>query len=294
MRVTRVRRAADRYPDGPGSFFANQIRALDIANRAGEFRETLSSEIVRRRLGESRVRCWDGICNPTACPRSPAGRKAHARQAQTQAAPPRRRADPYPTASIAARGRRPIRSMWPMHDEEWGVPNGTNRALFEKLILDGFQAGLSWITILRKRGSVPRRPSTASGRGHRRLGRGQDRKPWMAKSGHRPQPRQDPWRRSRSPGSISICSTRRLRQAYLEFRRGPADPERRAASIREISRRDRARRDDRQGPARARRQFRRPDDRTTRSCRRSAWSTIISSTATGHAACAALAASRPW
>ncbi len=37
------------------------------------------------------------------------------------------------------------------HDEEWGVPNGDSRALFEKIILEGFQAGLSWITILRKR-----------------------------------------------------------------------------------------------------------------------------------------------
>ncbi len=37
------------------------------------------------------------------------------------------------------------------HDEEWGVPEHDDRALFEKLILDGFQAGLSWITILRKR-----------------------------------------------------------------------------------------------------------------------------------------------
>ena len=37
------------------------------------------------------------------------------------------------------------------HDEEWGVPIYDDRALFEKLILDGFQAGLSWITILRKR-----------------------------------------------------------------------------------------------------------------------------------------------
>lgn len=37
------------------------------------------------------------------------------------------------------------------HDEEWGVPIYDSRALFEKLILDGFQAGLSWITILRKR-----------------------------------------------------------------------------------------------------------------------------------------------
>jgi len=37
------------------------------------------------------------------------------------------------------------------HDEEWGVPEYDGRALFEKLLLDGFQAGLSWITILRKR-----------------------------------------------------------------------------------------------------------------------------------------------
>ena len=37
------------------------------------------------------------------------------------------------------------------HDTDWGVPEFDDRALFEKLILDGFQAGLSWITILRKR-----------------------------------------------------------------------------------------------------------------------------------------------
>lgn len=37
------------------------------------------------------------------------------------------------------------------HDEEWGVPERDPRALWEKLILDGFQAGLSWITILKKR-----------------------------------------------------------------------------------------------------------------------------------------------
>lgn len=37
------------------------------------------------------------------------------------------------------------------HDEEWGRPEFGSRALFEKLLLDGFQAGLSWITILRKR-----------------------------------------------------------------------------------------------------------------------------------------------
>ncbi|HYB05423.1 MAG TPA: DNA-3-methyladenine glycosylase I [Methyloceanibacter sp.] len=37
------------------------------------------------------------------------------------------------------------------HDEEWGVPKTDARALFEKLVLEGFQAGLAWITILRKR-----------------------------------------------------------------------------------------------------------------------------------------------
>ena len=37
------------------------------------------------------------------------------------------------------------------HDTEWGVPERCGRALWEKLVLDGFQAGLAWITILRKR-----------------------------------------------------------------------------------------------------------------------------------------------
>jgi len=52
-----------------------------------------------------------------------------------------------------------VRCAWPgqdplyvaYHDEEWGVPEYDDRALYEKLMLDGFQAGLSWITILRKR-----------------------------------------------------------------------------------------------------------------------------------------------
>ncbi len=65
---------------------------------------------------------------------------------------------PRPVASILhADGL--ARCPWPgadplyvaYHDEEWGVPEYDDRALFEKLILDGFQAGLSWITILRKR-----------------------------------------------------------------------------------------------------------------------------------------------
>lgn len=42
------------------------------------------------------------------------------------------------------------------HDQEWGVPHADDRRLFEKLILEGFQAGLSWLTILRKRESFRR------------------------------------------------------------------------------------------------------------------------------------------
>jgi DNA-3-methyladenine glycosylase I len=42
------------------------------------------------------------------------------------------------------------------HDEEWGVPERDSRALFEKLVLDGFQAGLSWRTILYKRANFRR------------------------------------------------------------------------------------------------------------------------------------------
>jgi DNA-3-methyladenine glycosylase I len=39
----------------------------------------------------------------------------------------------------------------PYHDREWGFPVADDRRLFEKLCLEGFQAGLSWLTILRKR-----------------------------------------------------------------------------------------------------------------------------------------------
>jgi DNA-3-methyladenine glycosylase I len=65
---------------------------------------------------------------------------------------------PEPSLILPAAAAKP-RCHWPgedslyiaYHDEEWGVPERDDRALFEKLILDGFQAGLSWITILRRR-----------------------------------------------------------------------------------------------------------------------------------------------
>jgi len=46
--------------------------------------------------------------------------------------------------------------MCAYHDDEWGVPEYDSRALWEKLMLDGFQAGLSWSTILRKRDAFRR------------------------------------------------------------------------------------------------------------------------------------------
>ena len=51
-------------------------------------------------------------------------------------------------------GRDPLYRTY--HDAEWGVPERDGRALWEKLMLDGFQAGLSWITILRKRDAFRR------------------------------------------------------------------------------------------------------------------------------------------
>jgi DNA-3-methyladenine glycosylase I len=77
-----------------------------------------------------------------------------------------------------------VRCPWPgndplycaYHDEEWGVPEYDNRALYEKLVLDGFQAGLSWITILRKRENFRRAfdefdPEKIARYGERQIGR---------------------------------------------------------------------------------------------------------------------------
>jgi DNA-3-methyladenine glycosylase I len=78
----------------------------------------------------------------------------------------------------------PVRCAWPgsdplyvaYHDEEWGVPEFDHRALYEKLVLDGFQAGLSWITILRKREKFRRAfagfdPEKIARYGERQIGR---------------------------------------------------------------------------------------------------------------------------
>ena len=54
-----------------------------------------------------------------------------------------------PVSRCAWAGNDPLYQKY--HDEEWGVPVHDDRKLFEMLILEGAQAGLSWITILRKR-----------------------------------------------------------------------------------------------------------------------------------------------
>jgi DNA-3-methyladenine glycosylase I len=56
---------------------------------------------------------------------------------------------PDPLVRCGWAGSDPL--MRAYHDSEWGVPERDGRALWEKLVLDGFQAGLAWITILRKR-----------------------------------------------------------------------------------------------------------------------------------------------
>lgn len=59
----------------------------------------------------------------------------------------------------------PVRCAWPgiadpeyqrYHDEEWAVPRTDDRDLYEKIVLEGFQAGLSWLTILKKRAAFRR------------------------------------------------------------------------------------------------------------------------------------------
>ncbi|HEX3698896.1 MAG TPA: DNA-3-methyladenine glycosylase I [Polyangia bacterium] len=62
------------------------------------------------------------------------------------------------------------------HDQEWGAPERDGRALWEKLMLDGFQAGLAWITVLRKRDAFRKafagfEPAKVAGFGERDIAR---------------------------------------------------------------------------------------------------------------------------
>ena len=75
---------------------------------------------------------------------------------RTQTIP--RKTKPAETAQRESEATGPVRCRWasnevniPYHDEEWGVPLHDDRRLFELLILEGAQAGLSWDTVLKKR-----------------------------------------------------------------------------------------------------------------------------------------------
>ena len=122
------------------------------------------------------------------------------------------------------------------HDEEWGVPEYDDRALYEKLVLDGFQAGLSWITILRKRENFRRAFDGFAPEKIARYRRSQDR---TADAGrrHRAQPRQDRGRgalgarlargHGEGPGFLQAAVGFRRRQAedqhFTTIRQIPAE-----------------------------------------------------------------------
>ena len=71
---------------------------------------------------------------------------------------------PSPTTGLAKGPDRKLRCFWALsapeyiayHDEEWGFPSADDVRLFEKVCLEGFQSGLSWLTILRKRDAFRR------------------------------------------------------------------------------------------------------------------------------------------
>src|SRR5213595_871407 len=110
----------------------------------------LDAETRRRRRGPPRLASRLGA----PAPRAPAGgRGVHRRVKRVSA--PRRRSTP----SAARRHRCAWASREPLlsyHDSEWGQPVHDDRLLFEFLILEGMQAGLSWETVLRKRDAFRR------------------------------------------------------------------------------------------------------------------------------------------
>ena len=148
------------------------------------------------------------------------------------------------------------------HDEEWGFPVADDRRLFEKICLEGFQSGLSWLTILRKRESF-----RAAFRGFdfdavARFG-ARDVARLLKDAGHRPPPRQDRVHdQQRAPGPRAGRGDGLARRVLLVVRAGgrrPAEAPHLAGppDHGEDARLDRPQ----QGPQEARLHLRRPDDR---------------------------------
>ena len=174
------------------------------------------------------------------------------------------------------------------HDEEWGVPEYDDRALYEKLILDGFQAGLSWITILRKRDNFRRAfdefaPEKIARYPKRKIeslmkdagivrnrakieGAVSSARAWLADHGE-------------AARDFPICCGTISTASRSSIISGPPSRSRPRPSSRKKCRRNSSRADSNSSG--------RPS--STPSCRRSAWSTIISSPAIATRACAKLA-----
>ena len=112
------------------------------------------------------------------------------------------------------------------HDTEWGVPEFDDRALFEKLILDGFQAGLSWITILRKRENFRRAFAGFDPAVIARFDQAQV-EALMLDHRHRAQPRQDRGDDCRRARLARHPGARRLLALPVGFHRRPAGPDQR-------------------------------------------------------------------
>ena len=100
------------------------------------------------------------------------------------------------------------------HDEEWGVPQPNDRALFEKLVLEGFQAGLSWLTILQEAREFPPRLPRLRSRAHRPLRRQGHRAP-DGRSGHRAQPAQGGGHDRQRPRDAEARRSARALSAFL-------------------------------------------------------------------------------
>ena len=145
------------------------------------------------------------------------------------------------------------------HDEEWGVPEYDDRAMFEKLVLDGFQAGLSWITILRKR---PAFRKAFDGFDPQKIVRWSDKKKdaLMQDAGIVRNRAKIEATVGAGPHRARLRGQGRLRPPFVELRRRTPDRQR-AAQLEGRAGRDRRLARHRQGLARAGRQFRRADDR---------------------------------
>ena len=104
------------------------------------------------------------------------------------------------------------------HDHEWGRPVADDRRLFEKICLEGFQSGLSWLTILQEARELSRRLRQFRVRQGRRIHRGR-RRATAAGRRHHPPPRQDRLHhQQRPPRAGDGCGGRLARRMVLAFR----------------------------------------------------------------------------